>query len=213
MNSDASAEGSSSFQGNRRGDGGRLRADIVEAATALLDEGGTEHAITLRAVARRVGIAAPSIYPHFADRDALLLAVCQDAFAVLEKALRDVPEHPDPVDHLRAVCGAYLAFAREWPSRYRIMFGAVWDAGQAAERSPGLAADAAALGMTASDVLRGALAACAEAGRSGSVVPASDATALWVGLHGLAQLREAAPLFPWPPRLEAELIERLSLLR
>jgi len=39
------------------------------------------------------------------------------------------------------------------------------------------------------------------------------ATALWVGLHGFAQLQVAAPLFPWPPQLAKSMIERLALLR
>ena len=52
---------------NRRGEGARLRDDIVAAAVALLDETGDQAAVSLRAVARRVGIAAPSIYRHFAD--------------------------------------------------------------------------------------------------------------------------------------------------
>jgi AcrR family transcriptional regulator len=53
---------------NRRGQGGRLRTDIVTAAAELLDEAGTEQAVTLRAVARRIGIAAPSIYVTTAFR-------------------------------------------------------------------------------------------------------------------------------------------------
>ena len=44
---------------NRRGEGARLRAEIVDAATALIDESGGD-ALTLRAVARRAGISAPS---------------------------------------------------------------------------------------------------------------------------------------------------------
>ena len=85
---------------NPRGEGGRLRADIVAAAHALLDEAG-EDAVTLRAVARRVGISAPSIYAHFADRQAILLAVATDAFAELAASLGDATaRYDDP----RPVC-------------------------------------------------------------------------------------------------------------
>ena len=45
---------------NRRGEGGKLRADIVAGATQLLEDTGSEDAVTLRAVARQVGISAPS---------------------------------------------------------------------------------------------------------------------------------------------------------
>ncbi|MGC4942630.1 TetR/AcrR family transcriptional regulator [Kribbella sp. DT2] len=195
---------------SRRGEGGRLRDEIVVAAARLLDEGAGEQAVTLRAVAREAGISAPSIYPHFADRDSILLAVAEQAFAELEAHLRALPPNPGSAERLREVCAAYLEYAQEKPNRYRIMFGAVWSAPQSLERVPDLAVQD--LGMNAFDVLREALVDCVEAGTSRSIDPAADAAALWVGLHGLAQLRVAASLFPWPPDLEATLVERLALL-
>ena len=196
---------------NKRGQGAQLRDEIVSAATTLLD-GGTEQVVTLRAVAREAGISAPSIYPHFADRDSILLAVAQAAFAELEHELRPVGEHDDPADQLRAVCAAYLDFAQRWPNRYRIMFGAAWDASKSVERVPAMAEDLAVLGMASFDILTQALADCVAADRSASTDPQVDATALWVGLHGFAQLQVATPLFPWPPELQGLLINRLALL-
>lgn len=76
---------------NRRGEGGHLRADILAAATDLLDH-GDERSVTLRAVARKAGIAAPSIYPHFPGRPALMLAVVRAAFAELTGGLRAAVE-------------------------------------------------------------------------------------------------------------------------
>jgi AcrR family transcriptional regulator len=196
---------------NKRGEGSQLRDEIVRAATKLLDE-GMPQSVTLRAVAREAGISAPSIYPHFPDLDSILLAVAQQAFAALERELGE-PDDADPAERLRAICAAYLTFARRQPQRYRLMFGAVWDAGRALERAPAMADDLAVLGMGAFEVIRRSLAACAEAGSSASADPFADATALWVGLHGYAQLRVAAPLFPWPPDLPDPIITRLALLR
>ncbi|GAB3833230.1 TetR/AcrR family transcriptional regulator [Kribbella italica] len=195
---------------SRRGEGGRLRDEIVVAAARLLDQEAGEQAVTLRAVAREAGITAPSIYPHFADRDSILLAVAEQAFAELEAHLRVVPPDLGPAERLRAICTAYLAYAQEKPNRYRIMFGAVWSAPKSLERVPDLAIQD--LGMNAFDVLRGAMVACVDAGTSRSVDPAADAAAVWAGLHGLAQLRVAASLFPWPRDLEAVLVQRLALL-
>jgi AcrR family transcriptional regulator len=62
---------------NPRGHGDALRAEMIEAAAALLDELADDEALSLRAVARAVHIAATSVYLHFADRDALVLAVMQ----------------------------------------------------------------------------------------------------------------------------------------
>lgn len=58
---------------NRRGQGTRLRAEILAGATQLLEDSGSEEAVTLRAIARQIGISAPSIYSHFPDREALSL--------------------------------------------------------------------------------------------------------------------------------------------
>ena len=66
---------------NRRGEGGKLRAEILEGATALLEQNGSEEAVTLRAVARQVGISAPSIYSHFPDREAIVDAIVDGAFS------------------------------------------------------------------------------------------------------------------------------------
>ena len=54
--------------------GSRLTGEIVSSALALIERTGSDEAVTLRAVAREVGIAAPSIYAHFADRDAIVMA-------------------------------------------------------------------------------------------------------------------------------------------
>ena len=195
---------------NKRGEGAQLREEIVSAATKLVNEGRPQ-SVTLRAVAREAGISAPAIYLHFPDLDSILLAVAQRAFAVLEQEL-STPHEADPAERLRAICAAYLSFARRQPGRYRIMFGAVWDARQALDQAPALAGELAVLGMGAFDIFRSTLAECVTAGRSASADPFTDATALWVGLHGFAQLQVAAPLFPWPPELQKPIIDRLALL-
>src|SRR5687768_9043727 len=109
---------------NRRGEGGKLREEIIAAAVALLDEGGDERAVTLRSVARTAGIAAPSIYAHFADQPSIMLAVVQQEMDRLATALREADQNAgtDARTRLFAVCNAYLDLAREHPQRYRIMF-------------------------------------------------------------------------------------------
>ncbi|MFJ2557744.1 MULTISPECIES: TetR/AcrR family transcriptional regulator [unclassified Streptomyces] len=197
---------------NRRGEGGRLREDIVAAAVELLDEAGDERAITLRSVARRVGIAAPSIYPHFPDQPAIMLAVVQREFAELHDSLRSVVDKAgtEPRQRLYAVCHAYLDFARTHPERYRTMFGGLW--------MPDLAdssvtdVDLATLGDASMRILADALADCAAAGQSTSTDPAGDAVALWVGLHGLAHQRAVADAFPWPRDIAGRIIAALAHL-
>lgn len=196
---------------NRRGEGARLRTDILAAAADLLDETGDEQAVTLRAVARQVGISAPSIYSHFADRQAILFALAQQAFAELAERLAEAGGD-DPVVRLRAVCAAYLDFAATRPQRYRVMFGGLWNAADAVAQAAITVEEATTLGRQALQVITDALAGCVAAGRSTSNDPGADAVALWLGLHGLAHQRAVAPAFPWPDGITDRLIEPLAHL-
>jgi AcrR family transcriptional regulator len=215
VTSPAPGEQAAARERNRRGQGGRLRADIVGAARELLDETGDEQAVTLRAVARRVGIAAPSIYPHFSDRQSILLAVVQEAFEELRRRLLDARAEAgaDPVARLRATCSAYLDFARARPQRYRVMFGGLWSATEAVQEAAITDAEAAELGQDALAVFVTDLQECVAAGRSTSADPRADAVALWVALHGLAHQRAVAPLFPWPADIADRLVGPLAQLR
>jgi hypothetical protein len=76
-----------------------------------------------------------------------------------------------------------------------------------------MAPDVDVLGMGAFGVLVEAVADCVTAGRSASTDPTADAAALWVGLHGFAQLQTAASLFPWPADLLRTITDRLALLQ
>jgi len=201
---------------NRRGEGGRLRLSILAAAGELLDEAGGEQAVTLRAVARRAGIAAPSIYAHFDDPQAILLALAQDAFTELTEQLTgagtDVGADADPVLRLRAVCAAYLDFAATRAQRYRVMFGGVFDVARAHADAAITPSEAAALGQDALAVIVDSLRACADAGFSTSTDPRADGIALWLGLHGLAHQRVAAAAFPWPADIADRIIDPLAHL-
>lgn len=203
---------------NPRGQGGRLRADILTAATDLLDESGTEESVTLRAVARRAGISAPAIYGHFADRQAILLAVVQGAFAELHDRLRAAAGtttagtgEDDPVARLHRVCAAYLDFAATRPQRYRVMFGGLWNTQRALEENI-TTTDLTELGQEALDVLVTSLQDCVDAARSTSSDPRADAIALWLGLHGLAHQRVVTAAFPWPADITARLVVPLAHL-
>lgn len=66
-------------QRNPRGEGGRLREDLLAGAQRNLERTGSEDRPTLRAMAREVGISAPSIYAHFPDSQANIHAPTQQA--------------------------------------------------------------------------------------------------------------------------------------
>ena len=66
---------------NARGEGEKLRGEIIDAAVKVLSALGPEDRFSLRSVAKMAKIAAPSVYIHFSDRNALLLAVLEKLFA------------------------------------------------------------------------------------------------------------------------------------
>jgi AcrR family transcriptional regulator len=189
--------GTSARTRNRRGEGARLREEIVEAASALLEQSGNESAITLRAVARQIGISAPSIYPHFASPKAILAAVLARAYDALLARLRLAVEgEQDAVTRLRTLARAYVSFAAEQPQRYRILFqrdrppgAATIDTPETVEQMIG--ADAFALVL---DAVRD----CIATGASTAPSPLVAATELWVAVHGYVTLRASTPEFPWP---------------
>lgn len=207
---------------NPRGQGAELRADILTAARALLDETGNDEGVTLRAVARRVGISAPSIYSHFPGRQALLLALVQESFEELRGQLQaaasdaasagSLVSHADPVARLHAVCTAYLDFAAARPQHYRLMFGGLWIAAEAIDTSAVSRDQVAALGQDALAVLMTIMEACVAAGRSTSTDPHADAIALWLGLHGLAHQRAVTAAFPWPTDITTRIVTSLARL-
>jgi AcrR family transcriptional regulator len=181
---------------NRRGEGAKLRADILAGATELLEQTGSEEAVTLRAVARQVGISAPSIYSHFPDREAIVDAIVDGAFSDFNEAIKAASDAADvagqgPLARLRAGCAAYLRFAVERPNRYKLLF----------ERRDILGAGEfrfSAVRAQSFDLLIANVQDCIEAGISASTDPELDARAIWVALHGFATLHANLPGLPWP---------------
>jgi AcrR family transcriptional regulator len=93
---------------------------IVTAARDLAESEGWE-AVTTRRLAERVEYSQPVLYSHFDGKDAIVSAVALEGFTELAAHLRQArlaaPDRP-----LRAVAGAYLAFASERPALYQAMF-------------------------------------------------------------------------------------------
>jgi AcrR family transcriptional regulator len=198
---------------NRRGEGGLLRDEIVGAAERLLEREGDEEAITLRSVAREAGISAPSIYAHFADREAIIDAVLDLAFARLLQIITTATDGvDDPPESLLTGCRAYVRFGAEEPARYKVLFNRT--------RVPAAPAtsheqDVWAERLKAFQTLVDGVTRCVEAGVSDSTDPFADAVAIWTAMHGTVMLRQFAPGFPWPDPAASfdETVRRLARLR
>ena len=104
-----------------RGAGAQLRDTIVDAATELLIETGNAKTVSIRSVAERAGVTSPSIYLHFADKDALLDAVCAEHFQKLDGQMQSAAAGcSTTVEVLHALGIAYVRFALKTPVLYRI---------------------------------------------------------------------------------------------
>ena len=105
---------------------GDLREALLQAAEALLEEEGLQ-GLTLRACARRAGVSHAAPKHHFADVSVLLAEVAARSFDRLTVALReDRAAQGDPEAVIIGVFRTYVAFARRYPSYFRLMFR--WDA-------------------------------------------------------------------------------------
>lgn len=190
---------------NRQGEGGRLRAELMAAASRLLAQGVDPEAMSLRAVAREAGVAAPSVYLQFDSKEDLLRAVITANFAMLQNAIEAaVAMAEDPASRLFAGCLAYCQFAIDQPGAYRVIFETrlpVWG-DRAVEDQPG---------MSAFQLLVDAVAGCIDAGLANPGDPFQIATDIWVALHGMVSLRQRLPGFPWPP-IERQLTSVLRAL-
>ncbi|MFN2538488.1 MAG: TetR/AcrR family transcriptional regulator, partial [Mycobacteriales bacterium] len=169
--------------------GAALRGEVLAAAMDILRETGSEEAMSLRAVAERVGVSVPSIYLHFADKQALLEAVCEEVFEQLHVALKEADaDAVNPWEALRAQGIAYVRFAVANPEHYRIVMMA-----GPSEHDPKDEIASGAFGHLLDSVV-GSIALGVLEGD-----PIELSLKLWAAAHGLASLLITKPKMPWPP--------------
>lgn len=110
-------------QRNQRGEGGRLKGEIIQAAMRILDRAPATE-LSLRLVAREAGVAAPSIYPHFEDARAMIAEIVRHCWCQVGDAMSEAADacDGDAFATLRARVGAYVHYAMERPSRYQLLF-------------------------------------------------------------------------------------------
>ena len=95
-----------------------LEKKILKAALALLARRG-DHALTMRAVAKAAGTTTPTLYQRFADRDAILQAICEDARQRLARELQRASS-------VEEACRHYLLFAQRHPHEYELLMRNGW---------------------------------------------------------------------------------------
>lgn len=158
---------------------GDLHQQAHDQALAVLRLEG-DSAISLRAIAKQIGVSAPALYRHYADRESLLAELAISGFAALRQQLLSVDQHA-PRAALIGIGLAYVAFAQSEPNLYRLMFG-----GRVLPKGAHPRLDQA--GLDAFNVLQDTIARGQRAGYlKPAPLPLMTATA-WSLVHGLSQL-------------------------
>ena len=161
---------------------GDLKRALVNAAAEILEADGVA-ALSLRGVARRVGVSQTAPYHHFKDKNALLVAVAAEGYRrfrdEMQAFIRSASE--DAQGRLNASGVGYVKFATDNPALFTLMFGS---AIEAPEQFPELAEASAASYETLERSISAKLAA------SGGDTSAAPLLALsaWSQVHGLAKL-------------------------
>ncbi|MBF6173341.1 TetR/AcrR family transcriptional regulator [Nocardia blacklockiae] len=173
-----------------RGTGDRLRAEILEATRDLLARTGNADAVSIREVSRLVGVSAPSIYRHFADKDALIDAAVAQVFENLDAAVAAATDPAQsPITRMREQGMAYVRFALQHPGQYRVATaGSSGDGPRAVDQVLGSGAF-----QRFSDTVREAM----DAGTIAPGDPLPVVLELWAAAHGIASLLIAKPYLPW----------------
>lgn len=155
------------------------RERLIQAAIALAEREGPG-SVGLREAARRAGVTHAAPYRHFADREALLVAIA-------ERGFRELLDHclaaggkggDDPLARFWGLGVGYFTFALERPGLFRVMFS------PEAARAPALRdAEGAVFSLCVSSIM-----SAQRAGKVAAGDPQVQALVAWSAMHGAAML-------------------------
>lgn len=180
-----------------------LRDACIVAARQLIAERGLEN-LSLREVARKLGVSHQAPYKHYPSRDHLLAEVMRRCFEHFARHL-DAREHFDAPDaDLKSLGRQYMEYARRHPLEYRLMFSTPWP--QAAEH-PDLVRDA----VHAFDILRQVMRRMHGGDKSLFAQADLDALYIWSSMHGVVGVMhgDCIDKLDLPPGVRGEAMEHV----
>ncbi|EED32779.1 transcriptional regulator [gamma proteobacterium NOR5-3] len=166
---------------------GNLRAELLEQAIEQLRHTPAEQ-LSLRAVARALGVSQTAPYRHFSDKEALLAAIATRGYRELLAQLAEARDAggDSAAQQLRLVARAYVDFAGRQEQLFKLMFGPLVQPGDEYPELRGVSRDTLLL-----------VQAILQHGMGSGEFEEQDiiylANASWAGIHGVATLRVDTP--------------------
>lgn len=176
------------------------RVQIIDAARALFAAGGLQQ-VSMRNIAKRVGITQAAIYQHFEDKEAILFAISEGFFMrLIEDGIRTAAEETDPVTRLKRCMRGYIEVGLMRPDEYRLVFMTnIPGFEQRGHRIPAGEEPPAELtkGKVAYAYLQEQVRELISAGLLRDGDPELVAEAMWAAGHGIVSLLITHVDFPW----------------
>lgn len=176
------------------------RRTILDATEALmLEHQGSDFSI--RALGKRSGYSAPTVYHYFGDKDGLIEALLEERVSRLAEQLEGVEPSGDAQADLRAMLLAYFDFSTRNPTFTRLM----WTLSRKGESREPEAME------RVRNVIQSAMQRFGDSGRLGEFEAGSAGQMLWALAYGLVSLHIAQPDFEMDDRLAARAFDALFL--
>ncbi len=160
-----------------------IKEACVQAAREVIADNGIEN-LSMRDVARKLGISHQAPYRHFDSRDHLLAEIMRRCFVDFAEHLDQRARSGDAEADLGAMGHAYLDYAQRKPLEYRLMFGTPWPA---PAQHPELVRHA----VHAFNMLRDSLRSMQGNDEAHHANADRQAMFIWSTLHGMASITQA----------------------
>jgi len=104
---------------------GNVKEALIEMAMTMIERDDVS-TLSLRRLSKAVGVTPSAVYNHFADKDALLLAVKTRIYDEMNEYFEaNRSETDDPEQELLDICNSYYHYSNEYPSQFQFLFGSV----------------------------------------------------------------------------------------